>query len=54
MSNEKLNRPQEPIPPFPYIKKDILYVNPTNNIIISGTLTTPFTKDKFAPKDAIY
>jgi pimeloyl-ACP methyl ester carboxylesterase len=37
----KLNRPQTPKPPFPYIVKDVEYLNPESRFKIAGTLTIP-------------
>jgi uncharacterized protein len=47
MSDKKLNRPQEPIPPYPYIQEEITYPNQADGIIISGTLTMPSTEGSF-------
>lgn len=47
MSDKKLNRPQEPIPPYPYIQEEITYSNQIDGIIISGTLTIPSTEGCF-------
>lgn len=40
----KLNRPQEPRPPFPYEIKEVEFSNPLNGNVISGTLTYPNDK----------
>lgn len=37
----KLNRPQEPKPPFPYQAEEVLYDNPKAKIKLGGTLTIP-------------
>ena len=37
----KLNRPQEPKPPFSYISKDIVFVNKEAKIELAGTFTFP-------------
>ncbi|MBL8824170.1 MAG: alpha/beta hydrolase [Planctomycetia bacterium] len=37
----KLNRPQEPKPPFPYTSEDVTYDNTKANIKLAGTLTLP-------------
>jgi len=42
-----LKRPQEPIPPFPYLMEDILFKNKVSNITLAGTLTLPRGKKKF-------
>lgn len=47
MSDKKLNRPQEPIPPYPYIQEEITYPNQVDGITISGTLTMPNAIGKF-------
>lgn len=47
MSDKKLNRPQEPISPYPYLQKEITYSNQVDGIIISGTLTIPSTESSF-------
>ncbi len=42
-SNEapKLNRPQEPKKPYPYIEEEVTIQNPEANIKLAGTLTIP-------------
>ena len=35
------NRPQEPVPPFPYTSEDVVFKNDKFNINIAGTLTIP-------------
>ncbi|MCL4380442.1 esterase FrsA [Candidatus Dependentiae bacterium] len=47
MSDKKLNCPQEPISPYPYLQKEIAYSNQVDGIIISGTLTIPSTESSF-------
>jgi pimeloyl-ACP methyl ester carboxylesterase len=37
------NRPQEPIPPFPYISRDVRFYNKPAAIMLAGTLTLPDT-----------
>ncbi len=37
----KLNRPQEPKPPFPYRAEEVAYVNPASSLKLAGTLTLP-------------
>jgi len=36
-----LARPQEPVPPFPYLVKEVTFKNEKQNIILAGTLTMP-------------
>ena len=43
----KLNRPQEPKPPYPYIEKEVSYENKKAGIILAGTLTMPKTGKPF-------
>ena len=43
----KLNRPQEPQPPFDYKSEDITFENKEAGIKLAGTLTTPNGKGKF-------
>lgn len=43
----KLNRPQEPLPPYPYITEDVLFENKDAQIKLSGTLTYPKVGNKF-------
>ena len=37
----KLNRPQEPKPPFDYVSKEVSFLNSKDGIELSGTLTLP-------------
>ncbi len=37
----QLNRPQTPKPPFPYLVKEVEYLNPESGYKIAGTLTIP-------------
>lgn len=37
----RLNRPQEPKPPFPYSSEDVIFKNVKFNIELAGTLTIP-------------
>ncbi len=37
----KRNRPQTPQPPFPYIVKEVEYINPESGLKLAGTLTIP-------------
>lgn len=36
-----LNRPQEPLPPYPYLEEEISYTNPDDGAVLAGTLTLP-------------
>ncbi len=42
----KLNRPQEPIKPYPYQVELVKFVNQKDNITLAGTLTLPNPTDK--------
>lgn len=37
----KINRPQEPHPPYPYVSEDVTFVNKTAGVTLAGTLTKP-------------
>jgi len=37
----KLNRPQEPVPPFPYRTEEVTFRNEAGSIVLAGTLTLP-------------
>lgn len=41
----KINRPQTPKPPFPYLSEDVEYTNPNSGFKLTGTLTIPKNKD---------
>lgn len=43
----KLNRPQEPLKPYPYISEDIVFHNVNERIKFAGTLTYPQKGDNF-------
>ena len=45
------NRPQEPVPPFPYKTEEVRFVNPVANDTLAGTLTYPvgYKKRKHPP-----
>ena len=45
------NRPQEPIPPFPYQTEEVFFDNPSANVTLAGTLTYPvgYKKKKRPP-----
>lgn len=42
-----LSRPQEPKPPFPYLTKDVTFLNEVDGNLLAGTLTTPDTMGIF-------
>ena len=42
----KLNRPQEPVPPYPYTTKEVTFTNNGDGAVLSGTLTYPTGYDK--------
>ena len=43
----KLNRPQEPKPPFDYYSENVIFENTADKIKLSGTLTLPKKEGKF-------
>jgi pimeloyl-ACP methyl ester carboxylesterase len=43
----KLNRPQEPIKPYPYYEEEVVFENAKAGIKLSGTFTRPHEKGKF-------
>jgi hypothetical protein len=43
----KINRPQEPKPPFPYKAEEVSYENTIQKIKLSGTLTLPDSRGQF-------
>ena len=45
----KLNRPQEPVKPYPYDEENVSYRNTVDNIKLAGTLTLPRDKSKRYP-----
>lgn len=45
----KLNRPQEPIKPYPYQEEKVKFVNQKDKITLAGTLTLPNPSDKKPP-----
>lgn len=47
IEKEVINRPQEPIKPFPYYSEDITFKNSKADISLSGTLTLPEKEGKF-------
>ena len=42
-----MSRPQEPKPPFPYLTKDVTFLNEVDGNLLAGTLTTPDTMGIF-------
>jgi hypothetical protein len=42
----ELVRPQTPKPPFPYLEKEVSYINPESGFKMAGALTLPKAKDK--------
>lgn len=43
----KLNRPQEPQKPYPYIETEVVFENIKDSVKLAGTLSTPATGTKF-------
>ena len=43
----KINRPQEPKPPFPYKSEDVIFSNQKAGLSLAGTLTLPAGTGKF-------
>ncbi|KZS42370.1 hypothetical protein AWE51_02715 [Aquimarina aggregata] len=46
-TNNTLNRPQEPIKPYPYLEENVYFENNKDQIRLAGTLTKPFGNKKF-------
>ena len=42
-----INRPQEPVPPFPYDSEEVYFENESANIRLAGTLTLPQQGSRF-------
>jgi dipeptidyl aminopeptidase/acylaminoacyl peptidase len=42
----ELVRPQTPQPPFPYLEKEVSYINPESGFKMTGSLTLPKVKEK--------
>jgi len=42
-----LNRPQTPLPPFPYISQEVVFDNKAQHLQLAGTLTLPREKGPF-------
>lgn len=38
---ERLNRPQTPVPPYPYAEKEVRFENPVDGVTLAGTLVLP-------------
>lgn len=49
MEEVKLNRPQEPIKPYPYRVEEVIFTNQKDNITLAGTLTLPNSTNKNYP-----
>ena len=49
----KLNRPQTPVPPYPYATKDVEFRNNADGAVLSGTLTYPVGYDRTKQKSSI-
>lgn len=47
VEEKKLNRPQEPQPPFPYHEEEVQFLNKKDSIWLAGTLTYPKNKTNF-------
>lgn len=45
----KLNRPQEPTKPYPYLEEDVKFDNPKAKVTLAGTLTLPNASGKKPP-----
>lgn len=43
----KLNRPQEPVKPYPYYEEEVLFTNTEAGISLSGTFTRPVKDGKY-------
>jgi uncharacterized protein len=44
---EIVTRPQDPVPPFPYVDREIRFTNPVADISLAGTLTIPAGDEPF-------
>lgn len=42
-----VNRPQEPVKPYPYLEEEVVFENNEASVSLSGTLTLPNKKGKF-------
>ncbi len=45
----RLNRPQEPIKPYPYYEEEVTFHNEEDNVILAGTLSLPKPTSKKPP-----
>ncbi|WP_339918366.1 alpha/beta hydrolase family protein [Yeosuana marina] len=43
----KLNRPQEPVKPYPYYEEDVVFKNTKANVTLAGTFTRPNKEGKY-------
>lgn len=43
----KINRPQEPVKPYPYYVEEVVFENTEDNIALAGTFTRPEGSEKF-------
>lgn len=43
----KMNRPQTPVPPFPYITRQVTVINSVDHSSLSGTLTLPHGNNRY-------
>jgi len=42
-----VKRPQNPLPPYPYISEEVTFIHPVGNFKLAGTLTYPASGSKF-------
>ena len=47
INSKTVSRPQEPIPPFPYVSKDVIFSNSKANVQLAGTLVIPEGRGPF-------
>ncbi len=47
--NIKINRPQTPQPPFPYLQEEVIFYNPTDGNKLAGTLAKPLLMNANTP-----
>jgi len=45
----KLNRPQEPVKPYPYKEEEVKFINQKANVALAGTLSLPASMDTKPP-----
>ncbi len=43
----KINRPQEPVKPYPYYEEEVVFENTEANVVLAGTFTCPEGNKKF-------